>query len=99
MSACENVIDNRELPEQGNILERPGKSAPGKLVRFQAEDILTIKHDRAGLWPVEPTDTVKHGGFAGAIGTDKGENLTLQDIERHVMQCSNTTEGKVDIPT
>ncbi|OIQ74518.1 hypothetical protein GALL_438310 [mine drainage metagenome] len=63
-----------------------GQTPTGNLVTGYLGDIFAGKKNVAAAHPGLAEDAHQQGGFTGTIGTDKGHNLALVDIDRHIAQ-------------
>ena len=50
------------------------------------DDLLALELDRARLRRQHAADRVQGGGLARAVGADQGDDLTLIDLKRHVLE-------------
>ncbi|KAG0743531.1 hypothetical protein G6F24_016246 [Rhizopus arrhizus] len=58
----------------------------------QAGDRLAVHDDVARRRRVEAAHAVEHGGLAGPVGADDGENLVGFDFERHAVDGQQAAE-------
>src|SRR5690606_14144941 len=85
------------LLEQRQVLERTGDAETSDVGRLTAEQGLAIELDAAGRGLVNPVQHVEHRGLARPVGPDDGEELTLFDLEREVLDRGDTTEGESNV--
>src|SRR5262245_28861219 len=50
-------------------------------IRAQALDRRALKFDAAFLWVEHAGDGLEHGGLAGAVGAEHGDDLATRDLE------------------
>ena len=87
-----DVLEHIELGQQIEELKHePDLSVPdaGQLARRGVLDHGPVELDRAAGGRVEATQDVHQRGFAAARRADDGDEFTLQDVERHVVQRAN----------
>ncbi len=58
---------------------------------------LPSKKMRPSVGVVEAVDDVQHGGLAGAVGTDDGQDLARVDLQADIVQGLQTPEGDADV--
>ena len=80
--------------EQGDVLERAGDAAPRRLPWLHPGAALALEGDRALGRVIEAVDAVQHRGLAGAVRTDDGADLALEDVERDIAQRLHAAEGE-----
>ena len=92
-----DVLENRHVGEQADVLEGPGDASGGDLVGVETEQRLTLEHDVAGGRRDHPRDHVEKGGLPGAVGADDRDDLSLVDMEVEIGECVETTEGHAQV--
>jgi hypothetical protein len=60
-------------------------------------NVAALEQNRAGIRVIKPADHINDRGFAGAIGSDDGKNLTLLNLEAHVLIGLDATEALRDV--
>ena len=65
-----DVVEDRQVAEQADVLEGPADSHPGDGVGRRAGDVATVERDRAARWPEEPGQEMEQRRLAGAVRTD-----------------------------
>jgi hypothetical protein len=91
------VVHDREVLEQLDVLERPGHAHLGDVVRRAAEDVLAEEAHLALLGSVHAREHVEDRGLAGAVGPDDREQLVLADLEVAPVDRLDAGEGQVDV--
>ena len=80
------VVDRALIPEQLDILERPGDAAPGDVMAAQSGDPLAFEVHAARRGPVDPADAVERGRLPGAVGPDQREDRRTLDLEGDIVE-------------
>src|SRR5262245_8479466 len=86
------VLERREIAEKVIELEHePNVLAPVSRERRLAstEQILALKQDASGRWPVERAEDVKERGLADARGADQRHDFSSADLDRRAAQDSH----------
>ena len=65
-----DVVEDRQVAEQADVLEGTADSHPGDGVGRRAGDVATVERDRAARWPEEPGQEMEQRRLAGAVRTD-----------------------------
>jgi hypothetical protein len=97
MPPDKQVLQDRGLFKQFDVLKGPRDAKAGHLIRSMFEQILTIKADAPFGRIIEPRDQVKDRGFSGTVGADKGKNLALVDPQGDVVDRDKPTKPERDI--
>src|SRR6185312_3860661 len=63
----------------------------------QAEQVPATERDRAAGGSDHAGDGLEQGGFAGAVGTDDGDELTLVDGQGDIGQCAKPAVGDGEV--
>src|SRR5262249_20640720 len=87
-----NIVERRHAAEQRDILECPGNSAMGRLVRAHFGARLALEGDTASLRVIETVDHVEHRRLPGTIGPDDRADLSFTDIKGYVADRFNPAE-------
>ena len=90
--AAEDVVQDREARKDAEVLKGPGDTQPGHPVRRQPGNISALEPDGPGVGPDDPGEAVDEGGFAGAVGADKGGDLAPGRAKAHVGQGRQAPE-------
>ena len=97
MGADPDVVEHREIGEQGDVLEGAADADFGDPVRRPLQDALAFHQDVAGARLVEPAQAVEQRGLAGAVRPDQAEDLALMHVERHAVQRDDAAEHDADV--
>ena len=97
MAPQHQVVENRELRKQLDVLERACHPEIGDLVRFEAEEVAPLEPNRPLLRVIHAADAVEDRSLAGAVGTDDGEYLAATNGERHAVDRLHTGKRKMDV--
>ncbi len=92
VAAEQEVLQDRGVLEELDVLEGARDAAPGDLVRRHARDVLVAEDEPARARIVDPRDEVEDGRLAGAVRTDDREDLALRDVEAHAVDGANAAE-------
>ena len=96
VAAEQDVVQDREVGEQFDVLEGPG-DAPGRdLVGPQAHDRLALPADVAFLRVVHLIEAVEDRRLPGAVRADDGEQLPGGDREAHAVEGGEAPEDEAD---
>src|SRR3989338_6270595 len=71
----QHVVQDRELGEEPDELERAGDPAPADAAGRPPGDGLALEPDLAAGRADAPRDGVEEGGLPGAVGTDEADDL------------------------
>ena len=77
--ADQKVVEDGGILEQFDVLEGARDPAPGDVVRGLPGNVLILEIERAGGRIVEPRDQVEDRAFAGTVGADDRQDLSLLD--------------------
>ena len=92
MRADEDVVDHRQVPEQGEVLKRAADADAGNAVRRAPQDAASLEEDVAGGRRVEPAQAVEERRLAGSVRADEAENLSVPEIEGDVVEGEDAAE-------
>jgi hypothetical protein len=81
MPADQQILQQRGVGEQLDILEGPRDAQAGDGVWRRAGDVLAVEHQLAFGGVIDPADQIEDRRLAGAIGADDRKHLALLDIE------------------
>ena len=79
MQAHLDVVDDRQLFEQADVLERAGHAHPVDLIGLFAGRGHSIDQDGAAGGLVNVGEQVENGGLARAVGADQASDLVAAD--------------------
>ena len=95
--ANHDVLDDRHVGEEADVLEGPRDAAGGDLVRAQADQGLAVELDGTGVGAIDAGEGVEERRFPGTVGTDDGDDPPLLEGEGDVADRLQTTKGLGDI--
>ena len=81
ISAGHDVVNHAHAFEQSQVLEGSGNAHFCDLPAVHVAEGLAAKRDAAFLRFVDTIDTVQHGAFARAVGSNDGPDLMLANVE------------------
>ena len=96
MPADQQVLQQRGIGEQLDVLEGARDPQPGDHMRRRAGDVLPVKQQLAFGGIIDPADQIEDRGLAGAIRADDREDLTFLDSEAHRIDRADTAEPDRD---
>src|SRR6185503_6712212 len=73
------VLPDRQLPEQPNVLKRAPDARLQALVRRQPADVLAAEVDHSGIEREQSGDQVDRRALPGAVRPDQADDLALAD--------------------
>ena len=76
-----DVLEHRQVREDGRDLERAHEPEPGDVGRLQARDVAALVDDRALGRRQELGQEVEAGGLAGAVRADERMDRAAPDLE------------------
>src|SRR5215831_13030478 len=97
MATDAHIVEHRHRPKYREVLERAGDPKAGHTVGGFVKDVLTRELDGATARRVEPRQAIEQGGLSGAVRADQAENLTLAELQRHVVERDNSAEIDADV--
>ena len=97
MPAQEEVVEDRRVLEEFDVLEGPGNAHLGHPVRADLGDVLVLEAKGSLIEAVEPVDAVEDGRFPGPVGSDDGEDLPLFYLEVDPVQRPQPAETDGDV--
>ena len=83
--------------EQRNVLERAPKSEFGYAMRRSVEDRAPFEKDVAARRRIEPAQAIEQSRFAGAVRSDKTEDLPAVHLEGNAVERDDSVEAHGDI--
>ena len=92
-----DVVDDRHLTEQTDVLERAGNAVMIDLDGFVSGDVLPVQQDDALVWLVNAGQQVENCRLAGAVGADETVELSLFDREIEIVHGAQTAEGNAEV--
>ena len=97
MATQHEVVDHRQVREQGEVLERPSDPELCRVGGLEVEQFDTGQSRRPGLGAVDGVQAVEDRRLPGAVRTDDREELALVDVVADVGQCRDATERQRDV--
>ena len=92
MHTHHDVLEDRHGLEQGEILERASNPERRHLRGRQRHEGTMLEEDLAPVWGIQPTETVKEGGFARPVRADEANNVPFCHLKRDPIQCHDAPE-------
>src|SRR5262249_12689911 len=80
-----------------HVLKGAADAQLGNGVPALAQDRLAFEQDVAVIWNVEPAQTIKERGLAGAVGADQAGDLPRLDVEGDPIQGHDAAEAHGNI--
>ena len=71
---------------------------PGDLVGREVGDVAAVEDDGPVIGLDDPADGSQQCRFAGAVGTDQGDDLALADLDGHVGQDDHAVVADAELP-
>jgi len=87
-----NIVADRQLFKESDILKGSGNAQSGILIGPQAGDISFAKVDAATAGFEDTGKQIKHRGLAGPIRSDQADQFTPADLDAVICQGSDTAE-------
>ena len=81
MLGDEDVIEDRQIREETDVLEGPGDAELRDGIRGVATKIAAAELHGAGGRGIDPGDAVERGRFTGTVRADQGDDLAAVDLE------------------
>ena len=92
-----NVVEDRQRPEQADVLERARDAERHDVVHPQPGDIASGETHGAFSGLVDAGDQIEDGGLPGAIRTDEPAEFALMDGEVHCVDGGEPAEADRDL--
>ncbi len=89
----QQVLNNRHLTEQANVLKSAHHAHPGDLLAGQAFQMLLAQLNGAAGRLVEAGQAVENGGLARAVRADQRDDLLRAQLQRHVIDRQQAAEA------
>ena len=86
------VVQNGHPLEKLYLLKSAGYAQLRTLVRFEVVNSAAVEIDIAFLWTVETGNTIYHDGFAGAVWSYYGMDLSFFHLEADVIKRPDFSE-------
>lgn len=96
VAADEDVLEDRHVGEQADVLEGAGDAGLGHQVGLGREDGALVG-DRAFRGDVQAGEAVEEGGLAGAVGADEADDLAGVDGEVDRADGGEAAEAHGDV--
>ena len=81
MLGDEDVIEDRQIREEADVLEGPGDAELRDGIRSVPTEITAVELHGAGGRGIDAGDTVKRRRLAGTVRPDQGDDLAAVDLE------------------
>ena len=94
VTAQHQVVDDVEVLEQRQVLERPGHARGGDARRPHADQLRPLEDQGPLVGVVDAADAVEYRRLAGAVGADQGHEFAGAHVERHPVEGLHTAEGQ-----
>ena len=78
-----NVFFHCQAAENRRFLRQVSDAHARTLVHRQVCEVDAVQRNGSVICRYQPRDHIEHGGFAGSIGPEKPDGLTLPHRERH----------------
>src|ERR1700761_4548125 len=91
------VLQQRSIREQLDVLEGTRDAKTGDPVRRNLGDVLVLKDQPSGGRRVDAADQVEDRRLAGAVGTDDGEHLARLHVEAYRIHGADPAEADGDL--
>ena len=95
--AHHHVLQDRQADHRPYDLECANEASQRDLLGRKSGQVFTVEEDPSGRRPQRACDQIEAGGLAGAVRSDKGDDLPFGDIERDVFHRDQTAEGLCQI--
>ena len=92
MKSDRDVVQDREVLKQADILERPGNPRVVDGDRRMAFDVFAVQPDRAAVRAVNAGDDIERRRLARAVGTDQAGKFAAVQREIEIRQGFQTAE-------
>jgi hypothetical protein len=92
-----DVLEDRHVCEQPDVLERPGDPSSRDLVGVESDQRLAFEDDVTFGRLDHAGDHVEERCLACAVGPDNRDDLALVDVKVEVLQGVEATEGDAQI--
>jgi len=86
-----HIVEDAEVAERAGDLEGPRDAQLGDAVGRHAGDPPALELDLAGTRRQVAGDQVEQRRFAGAVGSDNGDELPRRDGQRYIRQRAQPT--------
>ena len=87
-----NIIEDRQLFKESNILKGSGHAQSGTLIGPQAGDIFVVKVDMATGGFEDTGKQIKHRGLTGPVRSDQTDQFTPPDLDAVIRQGGDAAE-------
>ena len=88
------VVDDVEVLEKRQVLERPGHTGGGDARRPHADQLRPLEEQGPPVGVVDAADAVEYRRLAGAVGADQGHEFAGAHVERHPVEGLHPAEGE-----
>ena len=79
-----DIVQDRQVGKQADVLEGPGDAPLRDLIGFEADQAFAVELHLAGSRFIDAGHQVEGGGLAGAVRADQADQLALVDFHIEV---------------
>jgi len=97
MSPQFNVIQHGHPLEKLDILKCARNAKFGNGMSGNSKDVLAFVKYLTFLGGIKTADTVQQAGFSGSVGTNNGENLTVEKFSVNIVEGLNASKSQRQI--
>ena len=97
MLGDQNVIEDRQIREEPDVLEGPGDAELRDGIRGVATEIAAVELHGTGGRGVDAGDAVERRRLTGTIRADQGDDLATVDLEREAIDRAYAAELHDDV--
>src|SRR5260221_14174007 len=97
MAADQNILADRHVAEQREVLEGAANAEPGHGAPRQRQQRASVEPDVAPAAVIDPADAIEQAGLARAVGPDQAADLALSDRERYAVERHHAAEMQGDV--
>ena len=89
----DDVLADRQVREQGQVLERSGNAVVGDPVGRFAEEIVALPRHATAVGCVDARETVEQRGLPSTVGSDESGDLAGPSVEAGVVERHDPPES------
>src|SRR5262249_1133113 len=93
LASDEQVLDDAQLAEEANVLERAADAHASNLRWLERCEVVRAESNAARIVLIDAGDEVEDGGLAGAVGANESEDDVVVHGEGDVGDSLQTTEA------
>ena len=97
LSGGPEIVADRHRLEHLQELKRAGQARLGPAVRPPAADVAVVEFDASLVRSVLTQDAIEQRRLSASVRTDDSEDLTLPEIERHIVDRLDAAERLGDV--